>query len=72
MSIRLWPFQILAAATAGPPEDIPGYVDEMFRLIPQLVKLSKADQKAMMQWRRAWTQAALAYASPQALSPRTL
>ena len=44
----------------------------MFRLIPQLVELSKADQKAMMQWRREWTQAALAYASPQTLSPRTL
>ena len=64
--------QILAEATAGPPQDIPGYVEEMFRLIPQLVKLSKADQKAMMQWRREWTQAALAYASPQTLSSRTL
>ena len=44
----------------------------MFRLIPQLVNLSKVDQKAMMQWRREWTQAAFAYASPQALSPRSL
>lgn len=64
--------RILSEATAGPPGDIPGYVDEMFRLVPQLVKLSKADQKAIMRWRREWTQAALAYASPQTLPPRTL
>ena len=64
--------QILAEATDGPPADIPGYVDEMFRLIPQLVKLSKTDQKAIMQWRREWTQAGLAYAPPQTLAPRTL
>lgn len=36
------------------------------------VKLSKADQKAIRQWRREWTQAALAYASPQTFAPRTL
>ncbi|HET8927641.1 MAG TPA: hypothetical protein VFN24_07400 [Microbacterium sp.] len=63
---------ILAEASAGPPADIPGYVEEMFRLIPQLVKLSKADQKAMVTWRREWTQAALPYAGPQTLAPRTL
>lgn len=63
---------VLAEATAGPPADIPGYVDEMFRLIPQLIKLSKTDQKAMVTWRRAWTQAALPYAAPQALGPRAL
>ena len=64
--------RILSEATAGPPGDIPVYVDEVFRLVPQLVKLSKADQKAMMLWRREWTQAALAYVAPQTLPPRTL
>ncbi|WP_345802963.1 hypothetical protein AAIB33_07745 [Microbacterium sp. AZCO] len=64
--------RILAEATAGPTTDIPGYVDEMFRLIPQLAKLSKIDQKAMVQWRREWTQAALTYTPPQTLAPRTL
>lgn len=63
---------ILAEASAGPPADIPGYVDELFRLIPQLVKLSKTDQKAMVTWRREWTQAALPYAVPQTFEPRTL
>lgn len=64
--------RILAEATAGPPTDIPGYVDEKFRLIPQLVKLPKADQRAITQWRREWTQAGSPYASPQTLAPRTL
>lgn len=64
--------RILAEASAGPTADIPAYVEEMFRVIPSLVKLSKADQKAMVTWRRAWTQAALPYAAPRTLSPRTL
>src|SRR5690606_25252780 len=63
---------ILAEATAGTPEAIPGYVDEMFILIPRLSPLSKVDQKLVSAWRRAWVQAALRYASSGPLAPRQL
>lgn len=54
---------ILAEATAGEPSEIPTYVADMFRLIPSLTKLSKAEQRQLGVLQRAWTQAALAYKS---------
>ncbi len=63
---------VLAEATAGQAEAIPGYVDEMFVLIPRLSPLSKADQKLFASWRRAWVQAALLYASTGPMPPRQL
>lgn len=64
--------RILAEATAGPTETIPGYVDDMFALIPRLSPLSKDDQKLFAAWRRAWVQAALPYRSTADIASRRL
>lgn len=63
---------ILAKATAGEQSEIPSYVADMFRLIPELTKLSKAEQKQVAIMQRAWTQAALPYTSAETPSERTL
>lgn len=63
---------ILARATAGKIEDIPDHVARMFTLIPQLVALSKSEQKLLNQWRRAWVQAALPYTAVAMPEPRRL
>lgn len=50
--------RILAEATAGDPAGIPGHVEATFRLLPRLLRLSKADQKFLAEQKRAWSVAA--------------
>lgn len=56
--------EILVAATAGPAEDLPGYIETTFSLLGPRTKPSKAQQKLLQQWRREWTAAINAAAVP--------
>ncbi|REJ08038.1 hypothetical protein DY023_01880 [Microbacterium bovistercoris] len=64
--------RILAEATAGSVADIPQYVVEMFRLIHDLAKPSKDDQKTLAALRRAWVQESLVYGQQAGPATRSL
>ncbi|MDQ0613811.1 hypothetical protein QF046_001452 [Microbacterium sp. W4I4] len=64
--------RILAEATAGEVVAIPGYVEEMFKLISRLAKPGKDDQKLLAQWRRKWVQAAIPYGAQTDITVRRL
>lgn len=49
---------ILTAATAGPVELIPGYIDTTFRLIAEKSGANKADRRTLDRLRREWGDAA--------------
>lgn len=46
--------EILVAATAGPNEDLPDYIETTFALLGPRTKPSKSQQKLIQQWRREW------------------
>ncbi len=64
--------RILAEATDGERHRIPEYVREMFRLITELAKPSKPDQKLLAEWRREWVQESLAFDGVEEMADRKL
>ncbi|MGB3414282.1 MAG: hypothetical protein WBA28_06155, partial [Microbacteriaceae bacterium] len=57
--------KILVEATAGPIEDLPGYIEETFALLGPRTRPSKAQQKLIQQWRREWNSAIQAAITPE-------
>ncbi|WP_206447659.1 hypothetical protein [Agrococcus sp. KRD186] len=57
--------EILASATAGPAQDLPGHVAKLFDLIGPRAKPSKTQQKALQSWRREWNAAIKTAIAPQ-------
>ncbi|MCG1037870.1 hypothetical protein, partial [Polaribacter sargassicola] len=64
--------RILAEAMDGERQRIPEYVREMFRLVSELARPGKADQKLIAGWRRAWVQESLAHDGVEAVEDRRL
>lgn len=57
--------EILVAATAGPTDDLPGYIEAAFDLIGPRTRPTKVQQKRIRQWRREWTAAIKAAVIPE-------
>lgn len=63
---------VLAESGSGTADDIPAYVDELFTLVPKLVRLSKQEQKLVAEWKRSWIQSALDYVRGPEMPERRL